>query len=516
MRRPSDEWSPEFQAVRPTLTVSRLLSGSSLIVMLLAAGSCREASAPTPPPPTAEELADLRPDPPPSGSPEQQAREWLHRIESGRGSVEEYQRQRRQLTRLGAGAVPVLREVLTRHAEDRPQLVDNACDLLAEISDASAVPELIGLVEGSNGALAAKASTALGKIGDPRAIEPLARRLRAEPTGSRAPYLQALAGIRDKASAEILREELAPDRPLASRVLALRLLGGMGQTSVLPDIEPLAKSREEAVRIEAAEALIRLGRAGIGVTSALDVLATGSPESRSRVIELLAASGDSRAVDVLFRIASGNDPLRAKAAWAVAEFADAARSQLQLLAAHPDQNVSRAARLGLVQAGDSTVRAELVKDLSNGPPDARRQALEILTQVRAPDAVPPLLQWLRSTREPEDRQMILRSLSKIGDPTALPTLLDFLFVTQDDPDAWTEPSKAIANLGELALPSLEKAYLERLRPASLRTRLRIIRTLGLIARDETLGVLERLFRAEEDPGLRMALRTTARSVKRYL
>ncbi|MBI1849226.1 MAG: HEAT repeat domain-containing protein [Planctomycetes bacterium] len=478
---------------------------------------CNEARAPaSAPKPTAEELADFRPENAGAGTPEAQARHWVQLLENGNGSLDGYFRQRRELVRLGSAAVPALCDAIARGAEAEPNLVDNCCDILAEIKDPFAVPYLIDLLDHPTSQITVKAVEALERIHDSRAIAPLVKHALATPEPNRAPFLRALGSFQDEVSARLICGEIADDRSLETRILAIQLLGGMGSTACVSALDGLLSDSNGQIRLEAAGSLLRLGRADSALSALRETLKSGVPEMRARAVTLFAQSGSPSVIPILTDLLATGDSLRVVVVAALGQFGDRARAPLQSVADDKDPAVSQVARLALVKSGDVGMRSRLVQELSDGSPDVRQRAVEILKQARATEAVDPMIRWARTTKDPVERRALVRALVTIGDSRALPFLVELLLSRTTESESLTEWQQAVANLGELALPALEKEYDSRLHDTAQDQRLRIIRTLGLIARDDSLAVLERLFMSESNPALRMALRTTARSLRRCL
>jgi HEAT repeat protein len=437
-------------------------------------------------------------------------------LESGGGTLDDYYRARREIARLGEAAVPALCDAIARNAESQPTVVDNCCDLLAELHAPAAVTYLVDLLDHPDPNVSIKAVDALRRIHDPRAIPALVKHAEAAPEAGRAPLLRALGVFQDEAAARVVCANLADDRSLETRLLAIELEGGMGPAACVGEIEQLAADPDERLRLEAAGALLRLGRDEKAIPVLRNAVGSGTNETRGRAITLLAQSGRPAAIAILEDLASSTEPLRAVVASALAANPGAGKETLRRLARDSDPTVAATARLALVKGGDAETRDALLHDLEEGSSEAKHRALEVLVQVRAPEAVEPLVRWAKSTDDAAERRAVIRALVTIGDARALPFFMQAFLTSGDDPESSVEAQRALANLGEVSLPALEREYLARLSDPSVTLRLRIVRTLGLIARDETLALLERLFRAESDPGLRMALRTTARGLRRYL
>jgi HEAT repeat protein len=126
------------------------------------------------------------------------------------------------LVGFGAGAIPILIDDLRGRPDGRREWL--AAEALGELRAASAVVPLSTALDSAGDELSARAARALGRIGDPRATDALARAAASErPWFVRAAAAGALGAIADPATAGVLLWALAGDqwdvRDAAARAL---------------------------------------------------------------------------------------------------------------------------------------------------------------------------------------------------------------------------------------------------------------------------------------------------------
>jgi len=133
----------------------------------------------------------------------------------------------------------------------------------------TAVPEALEALETTDVDLRNSAARCLGLLHEPRAVEPLLARLRAERSLEAA---RALARIGDRRATPLIVALLKEDGPTAGedeRALLVRLLGELGDSIAAPALEQELAHPAEEVRLAAAEALIRAGRPASGEALAI-------------------------------------------------------------------------------------------------------------------------------------------------------------------------------------------------------------------------------------------------------
>lgn len=367
-----------------------------------------------------------------------------------------------------------------------------ALEALAKIADNRAAPDLLTLLKDE--ALAPAAVDALGRLGDPRLLEPLLAWLDS-PLGEAEPIVAALLDIHRRCRDELDEPDLIPTltrgaiTPGGMAKLAAALenaapewLGGLCE--VIGWLEGefsaellLGMLENDPVRDQAARALIRAG--GAAVPGLIERLEQGAPEIRRAAAAALGSIGDPRAVSPLITALGGEDPgLASLAAGALGKIGDSrafdpllghlghpsALVRQSVIGAvnslgHPDHT---ARMLALLEAPDPLVRAGAVKSLGyfgdpaaaggllaaarDEDPEVRQAALETLAFSDHPQVPGVLMAALESAQAPE-RAAAARALAFLEPAQALPLLAK----AAADPDPWVR-LYACRSLGRLGSP----------------------------------------------------------------
>lgn len=265
------------------------------------------------------------------------------------------------------------------------------------------------------------AATALGMLGDPHAVGPLARSLNSSDVEVRRAVTEALGKLGPDA-VEPLMGALR-DQDMGVRCRACMALGGLRDTRAVEPLLATLQDGESAVRAEAAYALGQIG--------------------------------DSRAVPAL--ISALNDPERLnvarKAAWALGQLgADALPPLLESLRSQDrDARLSAASALG--QLGDKRAVPALVEALHDADPYVRTAAADALGSLRSKRSLQALAEALGDEDVSVGRSAAeaLMGMSR----GAVPVLLEALKSEQSI--VRFRVASALGEIGsEEALPELER------------------------------------------------------------
>jgi HEAT repeat protein len=215
------------------------------------------------------------------------------------------------------------------------------------------VPALIGALNSDDGQVRRSALWALGRLGDGRAISPVAQRL-ADP-GDRAEAGKALVAL--------------------------------GPTAA-PEVRKLLDHPDRAVRSEAVAVLGRLGGDAADLKLSLDLSDLKDPDGRTR----------ARALNDLSR-ANPDSPRRAEVAGAVAP-----------LLGDPEPNTRAAAARALGVWGTGEDVPALAKALDDPERAVQRQALDALVKLKDPRASAPVAALLANDALRHDAVRALRTI----------------------------------------------------------------------------------------------------------
>lgn len=191
-------------------------------------------------------------------------------------------------------ALPRLLEMLEQAtgAESDERWACRIVDALRRLKDPRAVLPLIELLGSRSDRVRTRAAEALGAIGDPTALEPLADRFGQEPsTTALAGIVKALGELKDVSALPVLRQALEKADPVRCKAIAaLAEIGGPEAVRLVTD---QLNHPSGPVRYQAVTALGRIGSAMS--TTHLEPLVTDADEMvRRATIKALKDLGDER------------------------------------------------------------------------------------------------------------------------------------------------------------------------------------------------------------------------------
>jgi HEAT repeat protein len=369
------------------------------------------------------------------------------------------------------------------------------------------------------------AAEALGRIGDPRAVEPLIGVVRESGWGFiGSTAAEALSRMGSEGAEQLLG--LLADPSTDVRLTAVRALGGLGDPQA---VEPLHRALSDAdrdVRQAAAVALGKLGGAAVGAL--IDALQDKAVAAHA--IQALAAIGDVRALPPL--IAALRDEsygVRVAAVDAIGSFGGMALDPLIDALRVPNRNARRAAaetldKLGWQPGADATGtdywiakqnwdRCVANKDAAVAPlaamlhdPDAetRKACAVCLGKIGDRRAFDPLVAGLQD-EDPAVRETSAESLGRMGDSRAI----DPLLVALKDPD-WTVRDAAAKGLGRFAEERTMGALIDALRDPAGHVREEAAEALGRIGHIRAVEPLIRALGDEHEDTRRFAAEALGR------
>lgn len=408
---------------------------------------------------------------------------------------------------------------------------------LGRLGHASATVELLGFLDDEM--LAPAVVDALGKIADPRALQPLIGIL----TGGDSivppnQVLRALARIVEiggEGAAEI-RAVVAPVRhaivetlaseELDDRVAALLIAGWTRDVELIPHLVPhLSQDAEQEAAYAALEAM---GEAAGPV--AIDLLE--SPQSSLRRLGVRLLGGLDSGMEIALRhIIDPDEMVRVEIALAIAKRGDTGLSEylLEMLLDENDE-VRRVALEVLASFGaDDAVREQLYRRLEYYPDDHLPTMIETLGRLRVGDALSRLQPLMAPPHGEDVRAAAVGAISEIGGDAACEMLLraasddaaevrvqalnalasyptDAVFETLSHAASGPDSHCAYAGiraLGRLADPRagtlLENVALDA--SAELGLRVAAVGALGHLEAEESVGSLLNLLEME-DPDVR--------------
>jgi HEAT repeat protein len=266
-----------------------------------------------------------------------------------------------------------------------------AADALGQLAARGSVGALAGALRRADPWVRVAAIVALGRIGDARAVPPLAEAL-ADPMLAAA-AAGALGEIRDPASLEALRPLVTGDG--ASRGAAVRAAAGI--LAAHPDVEPpdWLRASLRGRETELAESLL----AATDETAALLLGIAGTEVAAQRLADALQGPSETAAAGALSLLPA----------------AVAASLTARLPDATPEGRASILAALPSLSDPDAIGRVEAY--LADGHAATQAAAAEALGRADA-NLVLPLL--LRALDRPESRHAAVRALGHLGPERCMP------------------------------------------------------------------------------------------------
>jgi HEAT repeat protein len=280
------------------------------------------------------------------------------------------------------------------------------------------------------------AATALGTLGDPRAVEPLILALKNPDWERDWQDTSALVDALVRLGAPSIGPLIAALdwHSQVVRVSAAEALAAIGRPAVPPLVVLLGDADLET-RETAGEILADIGAESVDqLVYALRDEQTGR---RQRAARVLGQIGDPRAVGPLTR-ALADDPLagvRQTAAKSLGEIRDLhAADSLAAALRDPDLTVRKAAALALAEMKDPRAIEALLPELRGAKP---QPAVDALSKVGVP-AAEPMLAMLTEAKARGDEAWIVDGLrteissvlTRIGYPQEVATLLMLLFAEE--------------------------------------------------------------------------------------
>jgi HEAT repeat protein len=338
-------------------------------------------------------------------------------------------RAARVLWRIGAPAVEPLLAVLQEKSAT-PEMRTASASALGMIGDPRAVKGLVLLLRDERYFVRQRAAQALGRIGEP-AVDMLLEMANSSVPATREAAVEALGTTASKRGID-RTIELLSDSNANVRSAAVRALGETSSERAISPLISLLRDESSALRSQAAASLARLGY--IAVPSLISALKDSRPSvrqlsaealgeigsreavaplialitsdqsgARPEAIEALGKIGDASAIVPILSISrTGSVVVRKKAMLALAGFRDG-RAIDALIAALSDQNeeVRQAAAAGLGEVGDERAIARLERLADNDvSSDVRAAAAQAIERIRS-DQRPGLKQ---ESLKPTSRQ----------------------------------------------------------------------------------------------------------------
>lgn len=317
---------------------------------------------------------------------------------------------------------------------------------LGKMKSTQAVPVLIATLTDPDPVIRDSAMTTLGKLGDPRAYQPLLKAAHQDPSPT----------LRQKAEGLVITLSGAQHDEVDEETLLTQL-----------------QSPDEEVR---KQACLALGQHGSwwAVAPLIKALDDPHPEVRERAIGALSDLGDKRAVAPLLE---------------------------HLPTCTGKERYLILVTLGILQ--DESARETLEGYLKDPDPFSRRFAARALGLMKDKKSTLSLCVAYEVEKDPINRQEFVHTLRQLKDPSSIPTLL--VALGKDNEETRSEAARALA---DIPTPEAVTALMSGLLDPNPLVRAMVIDTL--LGRSDCLNfpelrtILEKMARTDTDPYAREA------------
>jgi HEAT repeat protein len=330
-----------------------------------------------------------------------------------------------------------------------------------------AVPPLIGALHAPHEAVRSNAARVLGEIADPQAIKPLQDAFRANQKWGRSTAQAALEKFGESVVPFFI-ESLGSASPV-TRAGAASALGSIGDTRAVEPVIATLKDENWRVSWNAARTLGHLkNRQAVGPL--LQALEHPNVNVRSAAASSLGSIGDVRAIEPLIVLLKTDEHTRDDVARALGNLADSRAVGPLIDTLTDEEPMVRAAAAGaLGRLGDPAAVLSLIERLDDPQLGVRSTAAGALAAIGDERALQPLIAALKEEHPlPVDPHRSLvypcaaaRALGKFGDPRAVQPLIEAL----RHPHFWVryESARVLGTLKDMraveplidAIPSLE-------------------------------------------------------------
>jgi HEAT repeat protein len=332
---------------------------------------------------------------------------------------------------------------------------------------ADSVAEHISALDDEDWGVREDAAVALGRLGDPRSVQPLIRALRDPDRAVREAATAALQALGEPAMLSL--GFCLQDTNLQVQESAACILATIATEQVLDPLLSAALSPNWIVRSSAAKALGRIQNPQVIETLSL-LLQDKVPAVREEAGRAMQTIGDACVPKLLDSLHDSNWKIRLRAVEALALLKpqEAVGPLMRLVLEDSDTAVRQDAVRALGLIGDTRAIPLLLSSLALKTPSLKLPAIEALGQIRSTEAIPALIALVNSlpTEAYEDRmegctdpqykedlpplEAAIKALAKIRDPQAIPALIQALQSTLLRPEA----AEALTQFGQAAVNPL--------------------------------------------------------------
>ena len=286
------------------------------------------------------------------------------------------------------------RDLLQRAYAQEPAEKAALFKIIAEIADATLLPELMSRLEGKDAVARTHIISILARFNRPDVVDALQKQLRDTNKFIRQAVLNALAGLEGNVDVGLLCEVLR-DPDVETQQKAIEAVIRANHPDTIRHLTAILRDEQESTRRAAVEVLNEIGTAA-HVKHLLQSIKDDDWWVRSRAADALAKIGGPRVIEAALELI---------------------RDQ--------DEDVRRAAIEILNQTKDERAVGFLIEATKDNDWWVRERAVDALAEIGSPRALPALLDMLRVGDE-RSLPTVVRALGKLGDSSLLDKLMPML------------------------------------------------------------------------------------------
>ncbi|MBI1976160.1 MAG: HEAT repeat domain-containing protein [Candidatus Omnitrophica bacterium] len=324
---------------------------------------------------------------------------------------------------------------------------------LGAIEDARAIPTLVAALGEEDVSLRIDAINALKNFKE-AAVPGLLKGIEHEKKEIRSGAAYVLGEMKAAVAVELLMQLVQQDKEISVRREAVRALGAIGDARALPALVAALGDSDSSVRSDARNAVKNFKEAAI--PELINGLKSSNVQVRLASISLLTDLKAAAAVESLAQLVQQDKEVSVRRAVVSALAAIGGVEVLPALVnalGDTDFSVRNDARSAVKDFKEAAIPA-LINGLKNDNVQVRLASISLLTELKTPAAVEPLMQLVQQDKEISVRRAVVTALGAIGDARAISALVIVLgdeeyFVRSD---AWSQLQK----FKEAAIPELLK------------------------------------------------------------
>jgi eukaryotic-like serine/threonine-protein kinase len=318
------------------------------------------------------------------------------------------------------------RDLLQRAYNQEPAEKAAMFRIVADIADASLLPELLSRLEGKDPVARTHIINILARFNRPEVAIALQNQLKDTNKFVRQAVLNALAGLEGNVDVALLCEVLR-DPDVETQQKAIDAVVRANHPDTIRHLIPILRDEQESTRRAAVEVLNEIGTAA-HIKHLLQSIKDDDWWVRSRAADALAKIGGPRVIEAALG-----------------------------LIRDPDEEIRRAAIEILNQTKDERAVGLLIEATRDNDWWVRERAVDALAEIGSPRALPALLEMLRAG---DDRSLptVVRALGKLGDSAVIPKLTPLL--ESPSKEARLEVITALARLVDDLSADSVRAHLE--------------------------------------------------------